>query len=119
MKIMNQNREYLKSISEQGITFYVTYEGLGTIELHYCDIEDYLLDKDAFMAKSYGVSKDLFLAWLEFQMNNCSICMGKTKTGKRCKGYAEDGRKVNHPNLYIKSNPDLYCYHHKWQAREN
>lgn len=118
MNVMNQNEEYLKYLNEKGVTFYVEYEFLGLMKLNYHQAMEYAYDKHAFMAKSYNVSKELLLNWVEFFPPN-PRCIGKTKTGKKCEAYAGDGNKVNHPSQCIKSNPDLYCHQHKWQAREN
>ena len=102
---------------ELGEDILVNFTGLGGIKLNSCDITEYFLDKNAFMAKSYGVSKECFLAWIDCRRSGgYQQCIGKVKSGRQCKAHAAESHSVDHPNLYTKCNPDLYCHNHKWQA---
>ncbi len=46
------------------------------------ELEAVLIDRDAFIARHFGVTKDHYLRWIEFVRN--PQCMANTRKGRQC-----------------------------------
>lgn len=109
---MNTTHQALiNQIAESGISFSVVApspQGSEQIQLDKSLILEYLSDKNAALAKYYGVSRVHYLLWLEQERS--VQCCGITLRGKRCKNIVTNGNSVT-VNQWVEMQGEL-CEKH-------
>lgn len=78
------------------------------------ELEAVLNDRDAFIAKHFGVTKDHYLRWVEFVLN--PQCMAKTRKGRQCRSsYYSPEHEYNRPDKFD-PNRHYFCHSHREYA---
>lgn len=78
--------DFAELLEARGVSMLVTVDASGgghTFPLKAKDVPLFLEDRDAWTAKAWGVTKDIFQQWKH--EGGFVRCAGDTKAGRRCK----------------------------------
>lgn len=114
-------------MSDEAVTFRNLAERLKSAEVHLHlsvrgpsghqpvfiepeELEAVLIDRDAFIARYFGVTKDHYLRWLEFVEH--PQCMAATRTGRQCRNsYFLPEYEYDRPDKFD-PNRHYFCHSH-------
>ena len=108
---MRLDRNTIKEMAGAGIGFYVNVPdpaGTQSEILRPHEIEEFVNDREQFLANRYSVSKEAYLKWLE--SGGIPQCGAFTKTGQRCRNPVSGGIQMALPR-WVKLEGD-YCTVH-------
>lgn len=78
------------------------------------ELEVVLIDRDAFIAQHFGVTKDHYLRWIEFVQN--PQCMANTRKGRQCRNsYFLPEYEYDRPDKFD-PNRHYFCHSHQEYA---
>jgi hypothetical protein len=78
------------------------------------ELEAALKDRDAFIARYFGVTKGHYLSWIEFVRN--PQCMAKTRKGRQCQhSYFLPEYEYDRPDKFD-PNCHYFCHSHREYA---
>lgn len=77
---------FIEELAQKQVGFYVWHDAPGgqrTIVLKAVEVAEYASDPVGFLAKHYGVPKDVYVGW---QQNEYKVlCAGTTQKGGQCR----------------------------------
>ena len=73
---------FLHQLSSAGVEFIVSQKGIGSHALKLHQVQNYMVNPDAFWASQSGVSETVYLAWTAHYVR--PVCQAGSSTGCEC-----------------------------------
>jgi len=110
-------RDLAGRLKKAKISMYISIPAPGGFQPVFIEaekLEAVLNDRDAFIARHFGVTKDHYLLWIEFIRN--PQCMATTRKGRQCRSsYWGAESEFNSPDKFD-PNRNYFCHSHQEYA---